>query len=46
VAVPGNGHEDVGADEQNNGPHTQIVCKRRDLGRGISLTRSHAIRAK
>jgi len=21
VAIPGNGHEDVGEDEQNNGPH-------------------------
>jgi hypothetical protein len=24
VSVPGKGHEDVGEDEQNNGPHSQI----------------------
>jgi len=28
VAVPGKGHEDVGEDEKNDGPHSQIVCRR------------------
>ena len=26
VAVPGNGHEDVGEDEKNDGPHFVIRC--------------------
>jgi PLP dependent protein len=31
VAVPGEGHEDVGEDEKNDGPHNQIVCRRGEL---------------
>jgi hypothetical protein len=26
VAVPGEGHEDVGEDEKNNGPHFSVGC--------------------
>jgi hypothetical protein len=31
VAVPGKGHEDVREDEQNDGPHTAIVCNWKEL---------------
>jgi hypothetical protein len=26
VAIPGEGHEDIGDGEQNDGPHIGIIC--------------------